>query len=107
MPAEERGPSYWDASAYAETVRERDGVGVRWTIVPPVRRIDGRGYSSWAVAVEVWTLRSKQKRTWHAQAGFGNGGAWKTLPAALLATLRAYEAQREDERVAALAQAAF
>ena len=105
--AGEHGPSYWDVSTYADDLRERHGVGIRWTLVPPIRRVDGRGYTSWCVAVQVWVLRAKQTREWNAQAAFGAGGAWKTLPAALLATLRAYEEQREDERVAAEARAAF
>ena len=104
--SESNGPSYWDASQHAAYLRERDGVGIRWLIVPPIPRVDGRGWSSWCVSVEVWALRTKTPRVWNAQAAFGQGGAWKTLPAALLATLRAYEAQREDERVAAEAQAA-
>jgi hypothetical protein len=107
VPAGERGPSYRDVVTHADYLKDKDGVGIRWTLVPPVRRLDGRGYSSWCVAVEVWTLRARRQHTWAAQAGFGYGGAWSTLPAALLATLRAYEAQREDERVAAEAQAAF
>lgn len=104
---DEIGPTYWDVSEQAHYLREQHGVGVRWTLVPPIPRVDGRGWSTWCVSVEVWTLRAKEKRTWNAQAGFGQGGAWKTLPAALAATLRAYEAQREDERVAALAQQRF
>lgn len=105
--AEDRGPSYWDVSAYVDALRERDGVGVRWLLVPPIQRIDKRGWSSWAVSVEVWSLRTPKKREWHAQAAWGRGGSWATLPAALLATLRAYEQLREDERCALLAQTVF
>lgn len=101
------GPTWYDVDMYAEEVRKRDAVGVRWRVVPPIARIDGRGRSSWSVSVEVWALRSKEARVWHAQASWGRGGSWKTAPAALLASLRAYEAQREDERVAAQAQASF
>lgn len=104
---EGNGPSYWDVAQHAEYLRDRDGIGIRWTLVPPIARVDGRGHSSWCVAVQVWALRTKATREWSAQAAFGYGGSWKTLPAALLATLRAYEAQREDERVAAEAQARF
>ena len=103
----EQGPSYWDVSAHADHLREQDGIGIRWTLVPPIKRVDGRGWSSWCVSVEVWTLRARTTRRWNAQAAFGRGGAWKTLPAALAATLRAYEAQRADEQVAVEAQARF
>lgn len=103
----DNGPSYYDVSAYAADMRERRGTGIRWSLVPPIRRIDGRGYSSWSCRVEVWSLRTTPTKTWYAQAGFGQGGAWKTLPAALLATLRAIEAQWEDERVASEARAGF
>lgn len=103
--AQFRGPSWADVDAYAEEVRKRDGVGTRWHISPPIARLDGRGRSSWSVTLEVWTLRAKQDRKWHAAAAWGAGGSWKTAPAALLASLRAYEAQREDELRAAKAQA--
>jgi hypothetical protein len=104
VKAGEHGPSYRDADEHAEHVRELYGVGTRWHLSPPVARLDGRGRSSWTVTLEVWSLRTKEKTTWYHQAAFGNGGSWKTLPAALLATLRAHEQEREDMRVAAEAQ---
>lgn len=104
---EGNGPSYRDVSDYAADVRARDGVGVRWWITPPVYiKTTGR-WTSWAVSIEVWTIGASKNRTWNASAAYGQNGAWKTVPAAMLATLRAYEQKREDERVAAEAQAMF
>lgn len=98
------GPSWADVDQYAEEVRKRDGVGTRFHLAPPIARIDGRGRTSWTVTCEVWTLRSKAEKRWTAASSWGQQGSWKTAPAAFLAALRAYEAQREDERVAAEAQ---
>jgi len=104
---ERGGPSYWDVAQHADYLRSKDGIGIRWTLVPPIKKISGDGWSSWCVAVEVWSLRSVKTSKWNAQAAFGMGGAWKTLPAALLATLRAYEAQREDEWREAMSKQRF
>lgn len=104
---ESGGPSYRDVADYAAVVRERDGVGVRWFLTPPVYvKTTGR-WTSWVVSVEVWTISVPKSRSWGASAAFGQNGAWKTVPAAMLAAIRAYEAKREDERVAAEAQARF
>lgn len=107
MPPEPIGPLWHDVDVHAEYVRETYGVGTRFHISPPIRRVDGRGRSAWGVTLEVWTLRSKTDRRWTQIASWGQGGAWRTAPQAFLATLRAYESTREDERVAAEAQAAF
>lgn len=102
-----QGPSYRDVADYAHHLREKRGTSIRWLLVPPIPRVDGRGWSSWCVSVEVRAYRLTPERVWNAQAAFGNGGSWKTLPAAMLATLRTIEARWEDERVASEAQARF
>lgn len=103
-PNPQQGPTWRDVDDYAQHVRDTYGVGTRFHIAPPIARMDGRGRSAWNVSLEVWTLRTKERKTWHAQAGWGHNGLWKTAPQAFHAALRAYEAQREDERVAAEAQ---
>lgn len=104
---ESGGPSYADVSDYVDEVRTRDGVGVRWYITPPVYVKTTGKWTSWAVTVEVWTIRASKDRKWYASTAFGRNGAWKTLPAALLASVRAYEGKREDEERAAKAQMTF
>ena len=104
---ESNGPSYWDVVTHADWMKEQYGVGIRWLLVPASRQPAGKGVGSWCVSVEVWALRSKTPRSWHAQESFGHGGSWKTLPAAMLQTLFAVEQKRKDEEAAARSQTVF
>lgn len=103
----ERGPTWWDC---AELCREfvRRGyqrpvitLGANW-------RLDGtRGNLSWVAGVTVPRRSEKQARPFGANESFGQGGAWKTAPAAIHRALqRTLEQAAEVERAAA-SQAAF
>lgn len=105
--ASERGPSYYDVGTYVHWLKERYGVGTRLVIVPAWPRVDGRGWSTWAVSVQVWRLGTAGETAYAAQFSFGRGGAWATLPAAMYAGLLRVTDKLEAAERASAEQAAF
>lgn len=107
MSQSEYGPSWRDCAEAAQYIWDRYNHRVELTFCQPVRRLDGKGDSGWAVVARVSPREGRQGATLHRTARFGQGGAWKTAPAALHAALReAQDALREAE-VTAAQQAAF
>lgn len=105
--AGEKGPSYYDVSTYVHWLKEKHGIGVRLLIVPAWPRLDGAGWSTWAVSVQVWRLGTEGQTAFASQQGFGRGGAWATLPAAMYAGLLAVTDKLEAAERAAARQASF
>ena len=104
---ESNGPSYWDVAEHLAWLRDKYGVGTRFLVVPPIARrgTDQRG--SWCVSLQTWPLGGKEGAETCAQATFGYGGAWKTLPSAMLqAAIDVTDKLEARERDAAK-QAAF
>lgn len=103
----ELGPSWWDVGEYARELHSLYHVSTEFALVPPVRRLDGKGYSAW-VAVATVRSRGTDKGWSHSvQASFGSGGAAKTAPAALHALCYLLHAACEERKQTAAQQAAF
>lgn len=107
MMSEERGPTWYDVSIYAEHIRDVYGRLVYFKLAPPVRRLDGRGYTSWCGLVELHGSVSGSGVERVFQASWGSGGAARTAPAALYAALTLCEGYLEEKARKALAQATF
>lgn len=106
MP-EERGPSYWDVSAYVDELRVRWGVNVLFRVFPPIRIERTGGWTSWRVEAEVWRLGSAERGGPAYGRAFGKGGAYASAPAAMHAVLRDLETWYEERERAAESKAAF
>lgn len=107
MRGEFDGPTWWDCAQASAVLIETYGKAVSYVLVPPIRRIDGRGYSTWTVAATVSPRRGLQGRAHSRQAAFGKGGSHKTAPAALHWCLLELIAQLDQDRAVAESQAAF
>ena len=81
---EGNGPSYWDVAEHLRWLRDKYGVGTRFLLVPPITRTGTDQRGSWCVSLQTWPLGGKEGADTCAQATFGYGGAWKTLPSAML-----------------------
>lgn len=103
----ERGPGWYDVSIYAEHLRDVYGRLVYFKLAPPVRRIDGRGYTSWCGLVELHGSDAGSGVERVFQASWGQGGAARTAPGALYAALTLCEGYLVERTREALAQAAF
>lgn len=103
----DRGPGWWDVGEYSRELMERWHVGVTFVFVPPVRRFDGKGFSSWCVAATVRGRGALKEWESSAQESWGAGGSWKTAPAALHAALRRIETTLIEREKDARAQARF
>lgn len=107
MNVDKSGPSWYDVSTHAEHLRERYNVAVEFRLVPPIRRFDGRGYTSWTAGVLVTTLGAKQQTAQGFTHSWGSGGSAKTCPSALLLGLLAADDWCREREAAAAKQAAF
>lgn len=105
--SEERGPSWYDVSIYAEHIRDTYGRLVYFKLAPPVRRLDGRGYTSWCGLVELYGRDAGSGVERVFQASWGSGGAARTAPGALYAALTLCEGYLEEKKATAERQAAF
>lgn len=104
---EERGPGWYDVSTYAEHLRERWNVLVYFRLAPPIRRVDGRGYTSWCGSVELHSSGTNGRHLRTFAAPWGARGAARTAPGALYAALTEAEGWLEERKNASEAQAAF
>lgn len=101
------GPSYWEIASLLEGMRDRYGVGTRFLVIPPVTRRGTNQRGSWCVSLQTWPLGGKEGAETCAQESFGYGGAWKTLPAAMLQALYKVREKLEAKEASAAEQAAF
>lgn len=106
MP-EERGPSYWDVSAYCQHLRAHWGVACVIELVPPVPVGMDNRWSPWGCRVQVWRGASRVPGVAERVEYFGKNGAWATAPAAAHAALRELEDRLEAAEKQAAAVAAF
>lgn len=105
--SEERGPSWYDVSKMAEALREEYRCAVEFRVVPPVKRLDGRGYTSWSGRVTATPLgEDAQPKHW-VDVVWGQGGKAKTAPAALYVGLLDVCDWLEQRKLAAERQASF
>ena len=81
--SEERGPSYWDCAQAIEEIRKRRTHSIEVRLMPPMPRLDGRGWSTWIVGLHLRPMADLDGRECHVQASWGKGGACATMPAAL------------------------
>lgn len=100
------GPSYWDASNYAEELRARFGVGLLWEVVPPIKTAHG-GYTKWRVGLHWWYLGKGDRMSPVHGRGFGAGTDHKTFSGALYATLVTLWNTLEEREQTAAQRAAF
>lgn len=85
--AEERGPSYHDVEVAVEHIRDRFGMGVDFLVVSPLYIRATGARQSWMVCARAWYLKDSREFYWGGRAGFGRGGAWATMPAAMHSAL--------------------
>lgn len=104
MPAEERGPSWWDVAAYVDGLTARYHVTVELLLVPNVRRDRGAPEYAWVACVRTITRGQGQVPGPAAQHRYGKGGSWATAPSALHACLRDVEAALEARSARSAAQ---
>lgn len=105
--SDERGPSYWDVSAYVDHLRERYAVGVSFELYPPHRAGPDGKWTSWGVEAKVFRGPQAAQAVRPRIEYFGKGGAWKTAPAAAHAALRCLEDRLQESEAVARAQARF
>lgn len=105
--AEERGPSYHDVEVAVEHIRDRFGMGVDFLVVSPLYIRATGARQSWMVCARAWWL--KDSREWHqgGRAGFGRGGQWATMPAAMHSACLQLIDKLEAEERKRVEQAAF
>lgn len=83
------GPSYFDVQQAVEHVRDRYGVGIDFTIVPPLYIKATGERQSWQVVARVWRLSDSRETTIGDRQAFGRNAAWATMPAAMHAAVLA------------------
>lgn len=101
------GPTWRDCGDAAEHIWRVYGYRVDIRLIQPVRRLDGKGNSGWAVVVRAEPREGRHGTAITTTHRFGQGGAWKTAPAALHAALRDAEERLREREQAAAQQAAF
>lgn len=107
MGEDTRGPSWYDVSVYAEYLQEKWGVRSMFRLARPIRRVDGRGYTSWIGSVELYSSGADGGFLKGFNAAWGKGGAAATAPGALYEALTRAEGWLEERDEAARSQAAF
>lgn len=105
--SEERGPSWYDVSKLAESLRDEYRCAVEFGLVPPVRRFDGRGYTSWSGRVVLTPLGEDSKPKHTVSFTWGLGGTDRTAPGALYKALLDAHEWCEQRQLAAQRQARF
>lgn len=102
-----RGPSYYDVSDYAHYLRGKYGIGITFTVCPPIPSgVDNR-WSSWCCSVEVRDPKTGERKGPAMASHWGKNGAWATAPAAFHDALRRLETWLEERERAARERAAF
>lgn len=107
MRSDFEGPTWWDCAQASEVLIREYNCSVSYILVPPLRRVDGAGYSSWVVAATATGRAGREGRGVSAQASFGKGGSCKTAPAALHLCLLDIIARLDARKVVAEQSAAF
>lgn len=103
----EYGPGWRDVQNACTELIERYNVFIELAIVPPIKKVDGTGYSSFQAVARVSRRSQKQIRWLAASRAYGRGGALKTVTAALHLALTELYARLEEDEATALAQATF
>lgn len=103
----DRGPSWYDVGVRWEETWKEWGVFVELGLVPPTPRIDGRGYTTWAVSVRLLERGGTHKLLRGFNRPFGRGGAARTATTALWWALDDAVAWLEERKDAAERQATF
>lgn len=103
----DHGPGYYDVDRYVEVLRNTYGIGIHLVLVSPLYIAASGRKTSWCVSVQAWQLPGAVGLPFGGQASFGQGGAWKTFPAAAHAALREFEAKLVERERSAAKQAAF
>lgn len=105
--SEERGPSWYDISLMAESIADRWGAFVELRLLRPIRRIDGRGYTSWTASVVVSGGRDKREWSKGFSRPWGARGGSTTAPAAFYVAMLDAQDWLEERQAAAERQASF
>lgn len=77
------GPTYQEAAERLYGLAHEQHLQLDIRLVAPIKRLDGRGWSSWVAVLHVSVRGDPQMTDWAAQETFGRGGAWASLPEAL------------------------
>lgn len=105
--SDQSGPSYYDVQVAVEHLRDVYGVGVDFVLVPPLYiRATGKK-KPWGVVCRAWYLGTSRESPYGDHASFGQGGQWRTLPAAAHSALLSLQAKLESARLSAEQVAAF
>lgn len=105
--SDEYGPSWRDCGQRLAELREAGCHGIEVVLVAPARRMSGNGWTSWGVLVRYPKATGDASiYHWHREY-FGQGGAWKTAPAAIHACCLALEVARAAREEGALEQSRF
>lgn len=103
----ESGPGWWDVSQAVTAIKDRMDCFIEIRLMPPMRRLDGKGYTSWQAGATVRNRGEKQVWSHSSSRSFGRGGASKTAPAALLVCFLEIEAKLEAAEMEARQRAMF
>lgn len=107
MPEAAYGPSWTDCAELVEHITDKRLRSCEVRVAVALRKAFGKGYSSWSFLVRSEPLQGRQGAVHTARASWGNGGSFKTAPAALYwACTQVLNAAREEEE-RALAQQRF
>lgn len=104
---EGNGPSWWDVAQSCEHLASEWHVSIELKLGWPVRRLDGKGYSGWLACVTATSRLQVQGTVTSTKAAFGQGGAFKTAPAAFLHALQLLDGVLEEQKSRAEGQARF
>lgn len=107
MAMQQYGPGWADCKILTDELWARYHNRVDVRIVPPVRRMDGKGYSPWCISTRIDPREGFPGGSHAAQATYGPGGEHKNIAAALHHTLSELMAVREGEAAVAEQAAMF
>lgn len=105
--ADERGPSWWDVADLCQRTADAYHCSVELHLGWPIKRIDGRGYSSWCASVTLTARTGKPQLVFGAHELFGRGGSFATAPAAFYRALLEAQAKWDNHRAQREAAATF
>ena len=83
MSAGELGPSWRDCADMVQHIVEKRIRSCEVRVAVALPKVYGKGYSSWTFLVRSEPLQGRQGAVHTARASWGNGGSFKTAPAAL------------------------
>lgn len=101
------GPLWYDCAELVQVIIKDRLRSCTVQLVVALPKVYGKGYSSWAFVVRSEPLQGRKGRTVVARASWGNGGTFKTAPAALHRALSSVIHDLEEAQAVAEQAALF